>query len=271
MIKHIWVQSWRGFIFTLLAWASFCLLMNLYVFSLYGYLLSSPDYLHYLQGLPYWLTFFNGQPMHTELALNFLLISALNFILPLVWIILCVRLTLREMTGQNQNQKIELFLVHPVSRWSLFTAKVITIFGQILLMALILWGSLALTVQLNNIPISFLQLAAIIFYQALLVFWITLLILAIGAWLGETDQTALTGVGVLLLCWLLRGMVFTGLLPEAVHRVNPMGLVYLLTNENNPSVLAYTLILTGYLTITFIAGLFLFQFRNFLNNEDLQS
>jgi ABC-type transport system involved in multi-copper enzyme maturation permease subunit len=264
MPLSILIRTLRRHWVSLLIWTGFCILVGIYNLALYPYFINLPEYGAYLMGLPQWIRFLEGQPGQLVGGESFLFLTTLGFTAPSVWLLLVIRIGLKETAGEEETGSLIFLLSHPIQRWSLYLVKMLAIIFMVALMALVLWGSLWAVNVFAKIPVGLDWLAAGILNLGLFVLWCSALAMLLGALTGKVDLSALiTGLFILIL-WLVEGLnhLNNAALP-VIHWFNPWRLVTMSMIEKNTITPWVWAVMVGLVVISFIGGMVFWQLRSF--------
>jgi len=263
MLLNLLLRTWRHHWTTLLIWTGFCLLEGIYNLALYPYFNSLPEYSSYLAALPPWVLFIESLPAHLTGDAAFLFLTTFGFTAPCAWLVLAIRVGLKETAGEEESGSIIFLLPHPIQRWNLYLAKALAISILIVVMGVLFWASMNAVATLAKINVSIDWLAWSTLNLGLFVLWCSAVAMLLGSFFSRVDLPALLVGLIILVMWAVQGLTHLNSISPGVSWFNPWSLVIMTMVEKNLITPWVWGVMTCLIILSFAGGMASWQLKNF--------
>jgi len=172
MLRNVYAKSLRDMRRSIVWWSLGLIAMTALMIAVYPTVRDNPDLNKLVENYPDALRAFiafGGELDYTSGA-GYLGSELFAFMVPLLLAVAAIGAGARATAGEEEAGTIDLLLANPVSRRRLIVEKTAALATEVALLALVLWISLLLGVEIVGMDVSVANLAAATFAAALLAF-----------------------------------------------------------------------------------------------------
>jgi len=172
MLRNVYAKSLRDMRRSIVWWSLGLIAMTALMIAVYPTVRDNPDLNKLVENYPDALKAFiafGGELDYTSGA-GYLGSELFAFMVPLLLAVAAIGAGARATAGEEEAGTIDLLLANPVSRRRLIVEKTAALATEVALLALVLWISLLVGVEIVGMEVSVANLAAATFAAALLAF-----------------------------------------------------------------------------------------------------
>jgi len=172
MLRNVYAKSLRDMRRSIVWWSLGLIAMTALMIAVYPTVRDNPDLNKLVENYPDALKAFiafGGELDYTSGA-GYLGSELFAFMVPLLLAVAAIGAGARATAGEEEAGTIDLLLANPVSRRRLIVEKTAALATEVALLALVLWISLLVGVEIVGMDVSVANLAAATFAAALLAF-----------------------------------------------------------------------------------------------------
>jgi ABC-2 type transport system permease protein len=187
MLRNVYLKSLRDMRRSILWWSLGLIAMTALMIAVYPTIRDNPDLNKLVENYPEALKAFIafGGVLDYTSGAGYLGTELFSFMVPLLLSIAAIGAGARATAGEEEAGTIELLLSNPVSRQRIVIEKTAALVTEILLLALVLWISLLVGVEIVDMDVAAENLAAATAAAALLAFSFGAIAVLAGAVTGR--------------------------------------------------------------------------------------
>jgi ABC-2 type transport system permease protein len=197
-LKTLWDQR-RTFFW----WAIGLILLALYTAGLYPSI-ATPQFAAYMNQMPPTLTALFGEAFSLATAEGYLNAYFFELMGPIIFVIYAVGAGSGAIAGEEERGSLDILLSSPMRRWAIVLHKFAAMIVGTVLLGVFLWVGLAMTIQIVNLNVNYLRMAAACLSSVLLGLAFGTLALAVGSIRGSRGMSIGVSAAVTLAAYVVK-------------------------------------------------------------------